>query len=100
MQFLYNAIFGVDNQRIDCILSESCYMYIKGILFDLIIYVPWTIFQLNRDGSSWVEPVLSMDKCVLLKDHNAVTPVRLKPAAPLSQVIHSTTEPLHSPIKG
>ena len=28
-------------------------------LFDLIIYVPSTIFQLNRDGSSWVEPVLS-----------------------------------------
>ena len=32
----------------------------KGnILFDLILYVPSTIFQLNRDGSSWVEPVLS-----------------------------------------
>ena len=29
------------------------------ILFDLILYVPSTIFQLNRDGSSWVEPVLS-----------------------------------------
>ena len=29
------------------------------ISFDLIIYVPSTIFQLNRDGSSWVEPVLS-----------------------------------------
>ena len=28
-------------------------------LFDLIIYVPSTIFQLNRDGSSWFEPVLS-----------------------------------------
>ena len=28
-------------------------------LFDLIIYVPSTIFQLNRDGSSWDEPVLS-----------------------------------------
>ena len=28
-------------------------------LFDLIFYVPSTIFQLNRDGSSWVEPVLS-----------------------------------------
>ena len=28
------------------------------ILFDLILYVPSTIFQLNRDGSSWVEPVL------------------------------------------
>ena len=33
-------------------------------LFDLILYVPSTIFQLNRDGSSWVEPVLSNDKCV------------------------------------
>ena len=35
-------------------------------LFDLIIYVQSTIFQFNRDGSSWVEPVLSYDKCVLL----------------------------------
>ena len=51
----------------------------KFCLFDLILYVPSTIFQLNRDGSSWVGPVLSWDKCVLLKDHNAVTPVRLEP---------------------
>ena len=29
------------------------------LLFDLILYVPSTIFQLCRDGSSWVEPVLS-----------------------------------------
>ena len=65
-------------------------------LFDLILYVPSTIFQLNRDRSSWVEPVLSWDKCVLLKDHNAVTPVRLEPAAPLSRVKGSTTEPLCS----
>ena len=28
-------------------------------LFDLILYVPSTIFQLNRDRTSWVEPVLS-----------------------------------------
>ena len=28
-------------------------------LFDLIFYIPSTIFQLNRDGSSWIEPVLS-----------------------------------------
>ena len=28
-------------------------------LFDLILYVPSTIFQLHRDVSSWVEPVLS-----------------------------------------
>ena len=54
--------------------------------FDLILYVPSTIFQLNRTGSSWVEPVLSYDKCVLLKDHNAVTPLRLEPTVPRSQV--------------
>ena len=29
------------------------------VLFDLILHVPSTIFLLNRDGSSWVEPVLS-----------------------------------------
>ena len=52
------------------------------LLFDLILYVPSTIFQFNRDWSSWVEPVLRKDKCVLLKDHNAVTLVRLEPAAP------------------
>ena len=28
-------------------------------LFDLFLYVPSTIFQLNRDRSSWVDPVLS-----------------------------------------
>ena len=27
-------------------------------LIDLILYIPSTVFQLNRDGSSWVEPVL------------------------------------------
>ena len=30
----------------------------------------------------------------MLKDHNAVTPVRLEPAASRSRVKHSTTEPL------
>ena len=48
-------------------------------LFDLILFVPSTIFQLYRDRSSWVEPVLSKDKCVFLKDHNAVMLVRLEP---------------------
>ena len=28
-------------------------------LFYLILYVPSTIFQLNREEFSWVEPVLS-----------------------------------------
>ena len=32
---------------------------IRDCLFDLILYVPSTIFQLYRDESSWVEPVLS-----------------------------------------
>ena len=59
------------------------------VLFDLILYVPSTIFQLNRDGPSRVEPVLSYDKCVLLKDHNTVTPMRLEPAAPRYRVKHS-----------
>ena len=36
---------------------KQVYMFV--CLFDLILYVPSTIFQLNRDGSSWVEPVLS-----------------------------------------
>ena len=32
----------------------------------------------------------------LAQGHNTVTPVRFEPAAPLSCVKHSTTEPLHS----
>ena len=38
----------------ECIFHNLCLF-----LFDLILYVPSTIFQLYRDGSSWVEPVLS-----------------------------------------
>ena len=57
-------------------------------LFDLILYVPSTIFQLCRDGSSCVEPVLSKDKCVLLKDHDAVTPVRLEPSVSSQALYH------------
>ena len=32
----------------------------------------------------------------LAQGHNTVTPVRIEPAAPLSRVKHSTTEPLGS----
>ena len=39
-------------------LSPSVSLYFV-CLFDLILYVPSTIFQFNRDRSSWVEPVLS-----------------------------------------
>ena len=34
----------------------------------------------------------------LAHGHNAMTPVRLEPAAPRSRVKHSTDEPLHSPL--
>ena len=37
--------------------NRDCCLFV--CLFDLILYVPSTIFQLNRDGSSWVEPVLN-----------------------------------------
>ena len=39
-------------------LSET-HFALELLNFVLILYVPSTIFQLNRDGSSWVEPVLS-----------------------------------------
>ena len=44
-------------------------MFVVGfVLFDFILYVPLTIFQLCRDGPSWVEPVLSWDYFFLPKD--------------------------------
>ena len=84
MRFLYQSHM---HKKLLCLFN---------CMFDLILYVPSTIFQLNRDGSSWVESVLSEDKCALLKDHNTVTPVRLEPAALWSRVKHTTTEPLRS----
>ena len=36
-----------------------CFVIQFVCLFDLILYIPSTIFQLNKDRSSWVEPVLS-----------------------------------------
>ena len=45
-------------------LRDSIYLAIHFnclfVWFDLILYVPSTIFQLNMDGSSWVEPVLML----------------------------------------
>ena len=77
-----------------CKKQSPCLVHCFCFLSDLILYVPSSISQLYRDGSSCVEPVLSSDKCVLLNDHNAVTAVRLKPAALRSRVKHSTTEQL------
>ena len=39
--------------------SHQCIKFCSFVLFDLILYIPSTIFQFNRDGSSWVEPLLS-----------------------------------------
>ena len=44
-------------------MTRSCWFPLLDILFvwfDLILYIPSTIFQLCRDRSSWVEPVLSL----------------------------------------
>ena len=61
----------------------------------LFLNVPSTIFQLYKDGSSWVDQYLARIN-VLAQGHNGVKPVRLEPAAPRSRGKHSTTEPLHS----
>ena len=54
------------DQIMDCLLfalfvlmGSSSSLIQLICLFDLILNVPSTISQLNRDGSSWVEPVLS-----------------------------------------
>ena len=96
----FGAVFASNRYPFKNIFDVHLALCFKPILFFfyLILYIPSTIFQLNRGGSSWVEPELSYDKCVLLKDHNASTLVRLEPAAPHSRFKHSTTEPLRSPV--
>ena len=50
MNNVIRHIYDIQNSRLEHDLH---------FLFDLILYVPSTIFQLYSDGSSWVEPVLS-----------------------------------------
>ena len=58
--FLYLAMFSCIFCDYICFLStlNTSLPYIF-FLFDLILYVLSTISQLQRDGPSWVEPVLS-----------------------------------------
>ena len=56
-------------------------------LFDLILYVPSTIFQLYKDESSWVETSNKQGLMCLARGHNAVTPLRLEPVAPRSDFL-------------
>ena len=67
-----SIIYGIMFRVCHTFLSVHCNLVRAGFLaflyvmyycfvclFDLILYVPSTIFQLYRDRSSWVEPVLS-----------------------------------------
>ena len=40
-------------------IGSNIRLFANDFLLDWILYVPSAIFQLCRDGSSWVEPVLS-----------------------------------------
>ena len=57
-QYLLNAKV-LDYMPIILRIPKMMIDFIWFCLFDLILYVPSTVFQLNMDGSSWVEPVLS-----------------------------------------
>ena len=66
-------------------------------LFDLILYVPSTIFSYKGTGLPGLNQYLARIN-VLAQGHNAVTPVRLEHVALRSRVKHSTTEPLRSQV--
>ena len=65
MFILFNII-----KFLSAVLTFCCLLYTINtpcFLFDSL-RPSQQFFQLIRDGSSWVEPVLSKDKSVLLKD--------------------------------
>ena len=65
-KYLHKCIWPCCMQTSLCIYTVwSAPLFVSFI--DLILYVPSTIFQLYRDGSSWVEPVLSKDQCSCLR---------------------------------
>ena len=53
-------------------------------------------FSYVRTGLPGLNQTTKLGLICLAQRHNAVTPVRLEPAAPRSQVKHPTTEPLRS----
>ena len=67
----------------------------------IIVCLIW-FFTSHQQSFSYVGTVLpvwtstKLGFMCLAQRHNAVTPVRLEPTAPLSRVKHSTTEPLGS----
>ena len=87
---------NLTNPQISDNKGDRVYIVLTGFLFVFACLIRFfttksTNFQLGWDGFSWVEIVLSKDKCVLLKNNNTVTPVRLETTHPRSRVKHSTT---------
>ena len=65
--FLFNPLYT--NRNSNPIIQRKDISIVKFVfvcLIDLILYAPSTVSQLYRDGSSWVEPVLSSDKFMCL----------------------------------
>ena len=64
-KYIYHDIYFINYQ---------CEYYVRNHFWFIGVCLIWfftsqsAIFQLCQDGSSWAEPVLSKDKCVLLKD--------------------------------
>ena len=87
------AMVGCDSKICHTLVTLMCMQFICLIWF---FTSQSTIFHLRQDGSSWVEPVLSLRLMCLAQGHNAVTLVRLEPVTLWSWIRHSTTEPLHS----
>ena len=54
------TIFIVHESRKPRMKYDYCPLHDLFYLFDLILNVSSTIFQLYRDGSSWVKPVISV----------------------------------------
>ena len=59
MFWIIYYIKKVFETRKEVLNDTTIYLSIHPSIFDLILYVPSAIFQLFRNGSSWVEPVLS-----------------------------------------
>ena len=94
-----------------CVLSIICHTSKKVCILlifkdhvtslDIYLFALILVGQVNSFSvmSGWVFLCGTSTKqgsVCLAQGHNAVTPVRLEPAAPLFRVKHSTTEPLHS----
>ena len=83
------------NNRFFFLLTTK-YRILHCFLFDLVLYIPSTIFQLCWDGSElflgWASTKLGL--MCLAQGYITVMPVRLQPVAPRSWVKNSTTEPL------